>query len=48
MNQLQYHAPDVAAMERLLEKHRFDATGVIVLLAWRAGLSRKAISELTW
>ena len=48
MNQLQYHAPDAAAMERLLGKHRDDATGVIVLLAWRAGLSRKEIGELTW
>ena len=48
MNQRNYHAPDAAAMERLLEKRRYDATGVVVLLAWRAGLSRKEISELTW
>ena len=48
MNQLQYHAPDATAMERLLEKHRYDATGIVVLLAWCAGLSRKEISELTW
>ena len=48
MRRIQYHAPDAEAMKRLLEKHRYDATGVVVLLAWRAGLSRKEISELTW
>ena len=48
MRRIQYHAPDAEAMKRLLEKRRYDATGVVVLLAWRAGLSRKEISELTW
>ena len=44
----QYNPPDTAAMERALNKHRFDATGIVMNLAWRTGLSRKEICELTW
>ena len=44
----QYNPPDAAAMERALDRHRFDVTGIIMNLAWRAGLSRKEICELTW
>ena len=48
MRQIQFHAPDAEAIERVIDNHRYDAAGVVVLLAWRAGLSRKEISELTW
>ena len=45
---IQYNPPDAEAMERLIYKHRYDTVSIIVLLAWRTGLSRKEISELTW
>ena len=48
MQPFQYNPPDTAAMERALNKHRFDATGIVMNLAWRTGLSRKEICELTW
>ena len=45
---IQYNPTDAEAMERLIYKHRYDTVSIIVLLAWRTGLSRKEISELTW
>lgn len=40
--------PDPAAMERLLEREQDSAAGVILRLAWQAGLTREEISDLTW
>ena len=48
MLQLQFNAPDAEAIERVIYNHRYDAVSIVVLLAWRTGLSRKEISELTW
>ena len=48
MLQLQFNAPDAEAIERVIYNHRYDAVSIVVLLAWRAGLSRKEISDLTW
>lgn len=42
------HRPNVEAMDKLLEKHRFDAVGGAIRLAWWAGLLRNEIVELTW
>ena len=40
--------PDAAAMERLLEKAGHTTAGVILRLAWRQGLTREEIQQLTW
>ena len=40
--------PDTAAMERLLEKAGHTTAGVILRLAWRQGLTREEIQQLTW
>ena len=43
-----FRRPDGAAMERLLEENRLDPTGIVLRLAWRAGLTRREICALTW
>ena len=48
MAQNQFHQPDEAAMERLLEEYSFQPTGIVLCLAWREGLTRGEICELTW
>ena len=48
MQPFQYNPPDTVAMERALDRHRFDVTGIVMNLAWRTGLTRKEICELTW
>lgn len=48
MQQERFHQPDEALMWKLLDTYAFDITGVILQLAWREGLSRKEIHELTW
>ena len=40
--------PDRAAMERILDRERSSLEGVILGLAWRAGLSRDEIARLRW
>ena len=42
------HRPERAAMERILFRHEFDATGTIIRLAWLEGLLREEIVCLTW
>lgn len=48
MRETGFRRPDTAAMERLLEAHPCDRAGVALRLAWRAGLTRDEIVELTW
>lgn len=48
MREFLVNRPDAAAMERLLRTHPDDATGMILRLAWRAGLLRDEITNLTW
>lgn len=48
MRKESFRRPDAAAMERLLETYGPDPTGIVLRLAWRAGLTRREISALTW
>lgn len=48
MAELMFHAPEEAAMERLLSEHPDDLKGVILSLAWQQGLSREEIITLKW
>ena len=48
MREESFRRPDEAAMARLLEANRLDPTGIVLRLAWRAGLTRKEICALTW
>ena len=42
------HRPDEAAVRRILERHPYDAAGMIFRLAWLAGLMRNEIVSLRW
>ena len=48
MEENRFFVPEPERMEELLAAHPGDAPGVILRLAWRAGLKRKEISALTW
>lgn len=48
MREESFRRPDGAAMERLLEAYALEPTGIVLRLAWRAGLTRREISALTW
>ena len=48
MEKESFHQPDEEAMRRLLRKHAWDPTGLILRLAWLEGLSRREIAALTW
>ena len=48
MREFLVNRPDAAAMERILENHTSDAVGVVLRLAWQAGLLRDEITNLTW
>ena len=48
MEDMEFEAPEQAAMEKLLAAHAHDAVGVVLRLAWYAGLKRKEIAALTW
>ena len=48
MAQTAFHQPDEAAMQRLLEERSGTPVGIVLLLAWRAGLTRDEIVSLTW
>ena len=48
MREFLVNRPDAAAMERILENHISDAVGVVLRLAWQAGLLRDEITNLTW
>ena len=43
-----FNQPDGEAITRLLDEHWRDPTGIVVCLAWREGLTRAEISDLTW
>ena len=43
-----HHPVDTLTMNRLLWKHKSDLAGVILRLAWRAGLKRDEIHNLLW
>jgi len=40
--------PDYEAMTNLLNSNKFNAVGVILRLAWKLGLMREEIFDLTW
>ena len=48
MQQNVFYPPDAAAIERILRREGASATGVVLRLAWQAGLTRDEISSLTW
>lgn len=48
MPQKVFRQPDTEAMQRLLARHLNDTTGIVLRLAWRAGLTRDEIGSLTW
>ena len=48
MRKESFRRPDAAAMERLLKTYALDPTGIVLRLAWRAGLTRREICALTW
>ena len=43
-----FRQPNHEAMQRLLSRHAHDATGIVLRLAWREGLTRDEIRSLTW
>ena len=48
MQEYVVNRPDGAAMERALRANSGNAAGVILRLAWQAGLLREEIQRLTW
>ena len=48
MQEYVVNRPDEGAMERILQKNIDNAAGVILRLAWQAGLLRDEIEHLTW
>lgn len=48
MQEYVVNRPDEGAMERILTKNFNNAAGVILRLAWQAGLLRDEIQHLTW
>ena len=48
MQEYVVNRPDAAAMEQILNKNFDNAAGVILRLAWQAGLLRDEIQHLTW
>lgn len=48
MQEYVVHRPDEGAMNRILKKNFDNAAGVILRLAWQAGLLRDEIQHLTW
>ena len=45
---IQFHRPDAAAVEAALSGHDCRPAGMVLLLAWRAGLTRDEIHALAW
>ena len=43
-----FHQPDEEKMAVALRRYQYQPTGVILLLAWREGLTRNEIHDLTW
>ena len=48
MQQNVFYPPDAAALGRILQREGASATGVILRLAWQAGLTRDELSSLQW
>lgn len=48
MQEYVVNRPDEESMERMLQKNFDNAAGVILRLAWQAGLLRDEIQHLTW
>lgn len=48
MQEYVVNRPDEGAMERILRANPGNAAGVILRLAWQAGLLREEIQKLTW
>lgn len=48
MQEYVVNRPDKASLERVLQKNFDNAAGVILRLAWQAGLLRDEIQHLTW
>ena len=48
MQQNVFYSPDADALRRILQRERASATGVVLRLAWQAGLTRDEIGSLTW
>ena len=48
MSKFSFRQPDSEALRRLLSRHPNDATGVVLRLAWREGLTRDEICSLQW
>lgn len=48
MQEYVINRPDAGAMERILQKNFNNAAGVILRLAWQAGLLRDEIQHLSW
>lgn len=42
------NCPDRGAVAEVLKENRYNAVGVILRLAWQAGLMREEIASLTW
>ena len=43
-----FHQPDEEKMRQALKRYSFDPVGIILHLAWREGLERNEIHDLTW
>ena len=43
---IQFHRPDAAAVEAALSSHDCRPAGIVLLLAWRAGLTRNEIQRV--
>ena len=48
MQEYVVNRPNGGAMDRILEKNFDNAAGVILRLAWQAGLLREELQSLTW
>ena len=48
MEQYMVHRPREEALRRILDRHPYDAVGMIFRLAWLAGLLRNEIVSLRW
>ena len=46
--QCTFHRPDAEKLTAALNRYYFDPVGIVLCLAWRAGLGRGEIHALTW
>lgn len=45
---VEFHLPNEEKIEKFLDFYRCQPNGLAISLAWRAGLNRQEISDLTW